>query len=426
MENKRLCFIKTKYVLLFCLVSVLFGVTGCSPDKTENIKQISTPSQISYSWWGNDVRHQYTMDAVDEFQKKNPDINVQFRYGNWDGFEKKMQIYMKSHTEPDVMLVNYAWLEKYSFDGTGFYDLNELSEYIDLSNFSKEDLEFGMRNGKLNAIPIAFNTQSLYYNQSLYEEYGLELPQNWEDYFEAAKVMKKDGIYPLGMSQKPLFFFLIAYYQQTTGRDVVDSDGSLAFRQQDIRLILKFYKRLLKEKVLMPVDMFDRTAFLKGKVAGTVAWISDAGSYCTPLADTGASVVVGKYPLATDAKRLGWFVKPATMYAVSKLTKFPEDSARLLDFLLNSEEMALKQGTEKGIPISKKAVSVLEDNDCLTGYEYQADQQMMSQKQEMEVMIPEMEDETVIEIFKEDADLYLYDKESLETVAMSICKDLEE
>ena len=53
---------------------------------------------------------------------------------------------MKSHTETDVMQINYAWLDVYSKDGNGYYDLYELSEYIDFSNFTEDDIKFGERN----------------------------------------------------------------------------------------------------------------------------------------------------------------------------------------------------------------------------------------------------------------------------------------
>ena len=50
---------------------------------------------------------------------------------------------MKSQETPDVMLINYGWLDTYSSDGSGFYDLNTLSDYIDFENYIEEGLAFG-------------------------------------------------------------------------------------------------------------------------------------------------------------------------------------------------------------------------------------------------------------------------------------------
>ena len=421
--NKKVGYAK-RLLAMLCVFGLIINITACGI-KEDNADVSSNNFSISFSWWGNDIRHQYTMEAVEEFQKKNSDISVKSIYGSWNGYDKRMHIYMKSHMEPDVMQINYAWLQEYSADGTGFYDLQELGEYIDFSNFEEEELEYGMMNGKLNGIPIAFNTQTLFYNKSLYDSYNLELPKTWDDLFKVAKVMKKDDIYVLGMEKKSLFFLLLAYLEQTTDATVLDEDGNLVLGVEDVQVMLEFYKRLIDEKVLMPVGNFEKNAFTSQKIAGAQAWISDASNYCTPLAETGAEVVVGDYLRESGAKRLGWYVKPATLYAISKNTSQPKEAAMLLDFLLNSREMAVLQTTEKGIPISDAAYQVLEEEGLMNGYEKTANDNMQECQDEMKLMMPVLENEDVLDAFKEEADYYLYDKESLEQVAEDIIKKWE-
>ena len=404
----------------FCILGLVTGMTACGI--REDNADASRTFSISFSWWGNDIRHQYTMEAVDEFEHSNPEISVKSIYGSWNGYDKRMHIYMKSRMEPDVMQINYAWLQEYSPDGTGFYDLQELEEYIDFSNFEEEELEYGMMNGKLNGIPIAFNTQTLFHNKSLYDSYNLELPKTWEDLFNIAEVMGKDGIYPLGMEKKSLFFLLLAYLEQTTDATVLDAEGNLVLTVKDIQTMLSFYQRLIQEKVLMPVDDFERNAFTSQKIAGAVAWISDASNYCIPLAETGAEVVVGDYLREPGAKKLGWYIKPATLYAISRDTSQPKEAAMLLNFLLNSREMAVRQATEKGIPISDAAYQVLEEEEMMNGYEDSAHDNMQECQEEMELMMPVLENEEVLDAFKEEADYYLYNKKSLGEVAGTIVK----
>ena len=406
-----------------CILVLLVNITACAAkeDNTDAVQNFS----ISFSWWGNDIRHQYTMEAVEEFQNNNPEISVKSIYGSWNGYDKRMHIYMKSHMEPDVMQINYAWLQEYSADGTGFYDLREFKDYIDFSNFEEEELEYGMMNGKLNGIPIAFNTQTLFHNKSLYDSYNLEPPKTWDDLFKIAEVMGKDGIYTLGMEKKSLFFLLLAYLEQTTDAEVLDEEGNLVLTAKDIQVMLKFYKRLIKEKVVMPVGSFERNAFTSQKIAGAAAWISDASNYCTPMAETGADVVVGDYIRAPKAKRLGWYVKPATLYAISRDTSQPKEAAIFLNFLLNSREMAVRQTTEKGIPISDAAYKVLEKEEMMNGYEESANSNMQECQEEMKLMEPILENENVLDAFKEEADYYLYDKKSLDEVTEAILKEWE-
>jgi oligogalacturonide transport system substrate-binding protein len=219
---------------------------------------------------------------------------------------------------------------------------------------------------------------------------------------------------------------ITAYFTQTTGREIFDENGELDISKDDISYMLEFYKRLIDEKVVMPIDSFDRNAFVSCKVAGTAEWISDAGNYCEPLAENGYDVVVGDYPTEPGAVKMGWYVKPATMYAISSTTDNPEESARLLDYLLNSEDMAMYQGTEKGIPISDSAYATLEKAGMLDGYENQANEKMQAMQDSFDIMNPLLESENIYENFKTEADFYLYDKNTLEEVTENIYKDFYE
>ena len=281
---------KNKYRgISICLIVCLIFLSGCSGNSKPVVYESTT--EISYSWWGNDDRHRYTLQALDIFTEQNQgQIEVQANYGSWGGYENKMHIYMRSHNAPDVMQINYAWLSEYADEENGFYNLYDLKDIIHLENYTPEELAYGEMDGKLYAVPISFNTPMFYYNKTIYASYGLEIPKTWDDLFAAAKVMSRDGIYPLGTTKKQLFLMLVAYLEQIKGKESVKADGSLQLTKADIAFMLDFYKRLIDEDVLMPIDSFDRNAFSTGKAAGTLAWISDAANYCTPLEENGAEV----------------------------------------------------------------------------------------------------------------------------------------
>lgn len=406
---------------LLCMLVTAALLSGCSfTESGQEIEQTPDSIKIDFSWWGNDARHFYTMDGVDLFHLDNPSIEVDYRYGDWNGYEKRTKVWMESHTEADVMQINYAWLFSYSKDGNGYYDLYQLADYIDLSQYSEDDLAFGEMNGKLNAIPIAFNTSTIYCNKDIYDRYGLELPASWEDYFEAAKAMREDGIYPIGMAKKQLFLFLLAYYEQTSGEYAFSSEGELLLTEEDVAYMLDFYRQMLDEKVLMPVGTFSANRFADGQVAASMFWISDADNYCGAVEKKGGNPVIAAYPMVEDAKLTGWYMKPATMYAISNITQQPEAAARLLDYLVNSSEMALLQKTEKGVPASHAALETLEQTGELEGYGYEANVKMVAERDKMNIMLPIMENEELLDAFKSGADEYLYGKVSREDCAKDI------
>lgn len=395
---------------LISLSAVMLMLTSCASEPV--VIEQEEYTDISLSWWGNDTRTEYTLAAVKEFERLHPDIRVKCSYSEWSGYQTRYNIQMMSDTESDVMLINFSWLDKYSADGSGYYDIYELSEFVDLSQFSESELSFGIRNGKLSAVPIALNTQTVYYNKTVYDRYELALPETWDDLFNAAKVMG-DRVYPIAMPSKSAMFFITAYTEQQSGKSFMSENGQLGFGREELGIMLDFYVKLVNSHVIPQVEYFDKNAIRNGTYAGAVAWLSDAENYMGPAREDGNEIVVGSYTGCTDGVK-GWYTKPATLYAVSAETEHPEEAALLLDFLLNSNEISELQGIEKGIPLSRSSRDYLEQNDMLKGLHYDAFQLMSANIDSMALIDPFMENTNMLDAFQEACNAVLYGKATTE------------
>ncbi len=84
---------------------VEIGSTGCTK-KEISLMTAEEKTDISFSWWGTDTRHDYTMAAIAKFEKLHPDIDVHLQYTEFSGYDKKTAIQMAAHTESDVMQIN--------------------------------------------------------------------------------------------------------------------------------------------------------------------------------------------------------------------------------------------------------------------------------------------------------------------------------
>lgn len=369
-------------------------------------------TEISFSWWGNDARHDYTIPAVKKFEELHPDIKVKCHYAEWSGYQTRNRVQMVSGTESDVMQINYSWLSEYSPDGNGYYDINLLSDSVDLTNFTDEDLAYGMQNGKLNAVPIALNTETVFINKTIYSKYGLDIPHTWDDYFRAAEVMNGD-CYPVSMSQKPAFFFLTAWTGELTGKDFMDKNGKILYSREDVKLMIECYCKLVEKKVIPNVEHFDKLNLGTGVYAGSMAWVSDSISYCSPAIDNGYEMTVAEY-VRENGVLDNWYAKPATMYAVSKNTKHPQEAALLLDYLLNSTDMAEYQKIEKGIPLSRQAREYLTATGRLSGIQYEAFNMMSENKDSLEPISPYFENDEMIRTFFSACNEVIYQKSTVD------------
>jgi DNA-binding NarL/FixJ family response regulator len=88
--------------------------------------------------------------------------------------------------------------------------------------------------------------------------------------------------------------------------------------------------------------------------------------------------------------------------------------------------MAVLQKTEKGVPVSSKAVETLQEEGLLTGRGYEAANKMMEERESLSIMLPVMENEEVLDAIKEGADEYLYGNMQRKTCAEMIYREIYE
>ncbi len=345
------------------------------------------PCTLRFSWWGGDDRHEATLEAVELWHKIHPEIKIKSEYGGWDGWAEKVNTQISSATEPDIIQINYDWLVTLSADGKGFYDLGSLSDFIDLSAFEDDVLSFGMVDGRLNAITVSVSGRGLFYNSEVFERLGVGYPTTWESLMETGRIFEKYGKYPIDLdvqSGSTAWYLAVVYVQQKTGRDFIDMDGNLCFSADDIKSALDFYRELEEKHVIRTVRtridedgntaLYQSPEFINGNIAGVLEWGSAVGKYADVLPEN--ALVAGDFLTDGNGSSGGWFIKPSLMYAVSAKTKYPDECACFIDFLLNDEKCADILGTSRGIPASSRAEKRLAETGRLSGLVRQNDEML--------------------------------------------------
>lgn len=370
-----------KIISVIAALGCMGGLSACgggSSGKTVMPDGRLDKCTLRFSWWGGDDRHQATLEAIDLWNQRHHEIEIVPEYGGWDGWTEKVSAQLSGGTEPDIMQINYDWLISFSADGKGFYDLNLLSEQLDLSQFSDEMLAFGEVDGVLNAVTVSVSGRGLFYNSETYRRIGAEYPETWSELLALGEEFGREDIYPLDLdiqSGGTAWYLAVVYVQQQTGRDFLTLDGELGFTEADIAAALEFYKQLEDSHVIRRIDvrtdedgtaaLYQSPEFIDGRIAGVLEWGSSVGKYEMSLAE---GVLEAGPMLADDSGNdSGWMIKPSLMYAVSRNTEHPDEAAAFMDFLLNDGDAAEILGTTRGIPASRASEERLEKSGRLTG-----------------------------------------------------------
>ncbi|QOV19181.1 carbohydrate ABC transporter substrate-binding protein [Blautia liquoris] len=347
--------------------------SGANKDNGDGNKDNKTT--IRMSWWGNDDRHKATLAAIKKFEEKNPDIKVKAEYAGWDGFQEKMTTQIAGGTNPDLMQINYDWYQAFSPDGNGFYDLNKLKSIIDFSGYSKETLEPGEINEKLNGISCSDNGSVIVLNKTTYDKFGAEIPTDWDGFVEAANKFD-EGYYPL-IAPQVEFMMINIYLSQKTGKAFLSDDGKIQVSKDDLQDGFDWYQSLIDKKIVPTgkevleiagkSDLSTVKEFIEGKIAGCMTWPAQVSSLESVLEETNQELVVAKFPTIEGAKTSGIIKKPSMLWSISKDTKHPKETAKLLNFLINDPDGIKALGTTRGVPSNENGFKILKDDGKIDG-----------------------------------------------------------
>ena len=361
---------KNKIFWLIMLILIL--TVSCGEKNNTSGKDGNKEIVLRFLWWGSDSRHKATLDAIKLFEEKNPGIKIKAEYGGTDGYFQKLSTQLTGNTAPDIMQVDYIWLFNFSKNGDGFYDINQLKDEFNLDNYTKEDLSYTTIKGKLNAIPVGMNGRAFFFNKSLYERAGAEIPKTFDELLAADKVIKekvsKDAkSLDITSTDSGALFFIEYYVEQKYGKPILTAENTIGVTKEELADAFKFYKMLVDSGAV--VSAKDRAGagnypddqnplWINGELGGVLNWNTMIGAYGDML-KKGDTMVAGDF-LTGIGDHKSAYLKVNMTLAINKNTKYPKEAAKFLNFLLSDPEAAKILGTVRGIPLNKSAFAELE------------------------------------------------------------------
>jgi len=339
----------------------------------------AAPVTLRLSWWGGSDVHRAYLSTIRRFEAKYPHISVKAEYTGWAGHLERLTTQIAGETAPDVMQINWNWLVLFSRQGDGFYDLNRLRSVIEFDQFDADSLGMGTVKGRLNAIPTSMAARLFYFNATTYEKAGLKIPSTWDDLFAAGPIFRDrlgPDYFPLDVNLQDVVALARTWHIQKTGAALIDEGRSRL--NADVRQMVgaaDLYRRLVEEHVVpgararasfgnvAPQEM---RPWITGRYAGVHQWVSAIGKSADTL-EPGQRLVLGDFPLLAGAKDAGLLYRPAMLLAVNRGTRYPNEAALLLNFLLNDPEAVRIFEVKRGAPVSRSALRVLEGEGALKG-----------------------------------------------------------
>lgn len=342
------------------------------------------PINISFEWWGDEARAEITQEAVDLFQKKHEGIKVRTNFSDFPTYWESMTTRMAGRDLPDVLNMDYSRLLQFGSNGM----LMPLDGLVDTSDFLEGFLDTGYVNDELVAVPIAGNTLGLLYRSDWYGEAGVDLEAgySWEEYHRAIQ----DVTASLGGEQwgggdfAGQYHFMELWLRQQDGSFYTEDGTALNFDKSRLVEWWSMNESLHAEGAVPPISVSAQwepeNGFVLDKIGADLGWDNFLAWYAPSVVENGGALALAAPP-SLDPGNLGLYLKPSMQLCISANSEFPEESAKLIDFLLTDPEAIAILGTNRGIPatnVGRENVEIDEVSQQVLDYEAEVEQYLTS------------------------------------------------
>ena len=317
-----------KYVrgpfLLLLLLSTVSGCTEAAP--------LAEPVTITVAYVGP---VEYYEALIQEFNQSFPHITVEL--DNSGGGDNVLDVLMITSFDLSQLLNESAILSLDPFI--------EQDESFDVADFYAGTIELCSTEGKIWAIPTDVIVRVLYYNQDLFDAYGVSYPESgwtWDDFLDKGLALRDPEADVFAYAETNSFVDSIAFVYQHGGRIADDMQNPTRTTFDDPLTIeaLEWYAALIHEHdvALTESDVYDVGGSLEsgvylGQIGMWTGWFAERGGGGGVESDwpTEWKMRWGMVPLPRDAQS----ATPAFIggYAISAQSTHPEASWQWIKFL---------------------------------------------------------------------------------------------
>jgi multiple sugar transport system substrate-binding protein len=229
----------------------------------------------------------YWEAILDQFMDEYPNITVEHLITPWGSWIEKYTAAFAAGTPPDVAYMT-EWYPRFADTG----QLENLEPRIDKdmeNRYGQGMWDYATWNGNIIGIPFIAGTQVVYYNKTILEEEGIDIPETWSEFQSAAKKATKDLDGDGKVDQWGTIFKLtpqIDFHQfapsvyQAGASYLNDDQTALGFANDEGILSVEYITSFVREGSAPPMDMFDGEQMNNQIYQGNVAmWIDQHQSY---------------------------------------------------------------------------------------------------------------------------------------------------
>ncbi len=334
-------------------------VVGCGKDSSGNAQSAgSAPEKVKISFWytasegdPNDMLYKFLQETENMFVEENPHVEIETFILGGDGalnYKTKLateaaadnlpDVFMTWHGAPTQPMVDAGLLMPFDDIINNDPDLSRTMDYSKLSLCTYNDTLYG--------IPDSVDVIGFFYNKSLLDEYGIEVPQTYEELLVACDTFMETEIIPMALGLSPTnwmsYLIWMYFFMQEQGYDRYVQD----FVNGEYDFTDPAYIKAMEEAQSLALKGYHgkdfnsiafveaRTMFVNGETAFLLGGTWDLARMYEDLGDDMAFMT---FP-SINGQDPAYMLAASRGYALSK--DAPQEAVDFITFLYSPERQA--------------------------------------------------------------------------------------
>ncbi len=364
---------KFKATVSLCLVMLMIlSTVGCvstPPENTSNSGNTSNSENngqadnnsenTSLEIWSfyspGTVQSDVYESIVDKYMDENPGVEVTIEFVGQD-IMSKLRPRLIQKDVPDIVMLNPGYADVLASEEM----LLPLDSYFDEKNYEESGtwrddfiantIETGSFRGNAYMVPEQLAVTAWFYNKAIFEEYGLEIPETFDEFLTVCETLKENGIDPIA-SDGNIDFYLSWFFSSFAIREagiekyLAALNGEVSWEEPE------FVEAARKEQEILPYFQkgFKGTQypaanaiFVQGNAAMMYigSWLPQEVATLTP---EGFEMGMFAFPMVGANGEQTMLETKINGYSIPADAKNPEGAVKFLKFLTtkdNSEKIA--------------------------------------------------------------------------------------
>lgn len=200
-----------KWQFNMILLPLLFTASGCGMNRqTASMEMLETETQaeerenlVLWSYYETRAQKEGLDYLVEEFNKSQQQYELSWEYIPMQDYVKKLSSVVSENDLPDLILLDNPDMP--SLIHSGFLEdiTEQIPEKVMQDKYYPKVFDTVRSGDKIYGIPFSCNNTAIIYNKDMFDEAGLQEPETWEEFENAARTLTtqgEDGHYGFAMS----------------------------------------------------------------------------------------------------------------------------------------------------------------------------------------------------------------------------------